>query len=484
MRITNKIMQNNSLTNINSNKVLQDSLSTQTATQKKISRPSEDPIIALRSLRLRTSVNQTTQYLEKNVEDANSWLTVTEDAITTLSEIITDIRKQYVKGASDSLTVSDRDIIRENLEALAAEVFNTGNVDFAGRSVFTGYRTDSSLTFKESTTLEYSVCENINAESADKVSFVHTGDLKADGTVEQDVYSGDVDRIRLAYENCEDKDITLSYSDGITTTNLSPVKMSSTAVPSPYEYVYNNPDETVFVPETGEVLIGADVAQDALKDGSSFFVNYFKVEWSKGDLKPEHYFECEDANGIQYNVSGANGEIEYNIGVNQSIRVNTLASECFNHSIGRDIDDLINAIDEVEHIEATISDLKAELNAIDETDTAARRVVSDKIDAARKTQTYLNGKLHKLFSDGIAKADSYLNQNNLALTDCGTRSKRLDLIKNRLDTQLSTLNELKSENEDSDLAETAIKLKSAQYAYDASLMSTAKIMQETLLDYI
>ncbi|MBR4993475.1 MAG: flagellar hook-associated protein 3, partial [Lachnospiraceae bacterium] len=108
MRITNKIIQNNSLNNINTNKQLEDTLSTMLSSNKKIARPSDDPIIALRSLRLRTSVNQVTQYVEKNVEDAKSWLTVTEKAIDTLSEIITDVRKQYVKGTSDTLKPEDR----------------------------------------------------------------------------------------------------------------------------------------------------------------------------------------------------------------------------------------------------------------------------------------------------------------------------------------------------------------------------------------
>ena len=147
MRITNKIIQNNSLNNINVNKTLEDQLSTMLSSNKKIVRPSDDPIIALRSLRLRTSVNQVTQYVEKNVEDAKSWLTVTEDAIKTLSEIITDVRKQYVKGTSDTLKAEDRTIITSNLEALAAELYNTGNADFAGRSVFTGVRTETTLTF-------------------------------------------------------------------------------------------------------------------------------------------------------------------------------------------------------------------------------------------------------------------------------------------------------------------------------------------------
>ena len=66
MRITNKVMQNNSLSNINTNKILQDKLNTQMATEKKINRPSDDPVVAIRALRLRTSVSELTQFYEKN----------------------------------------------------------------------------------------------------------------------------------------------------------------------------------------------------------------------------------------------------------------------------------------------------------------------------------------------------------------------------------------------------------------------------------
>ena len=61
MRITNKIMQNNSLYNINNNKVSEDQLNTMMSTGKKITRPSDDPVIAIRALRLRSNVTQLSQ---------------------------------------------------------------------------------------------------------------------------------------------------------------------------------------------------------------------------------------------------------------------------------------------------------------------------------------------------------------------------------------------------------------------------------------
>ncbi len=85
MRITNKIMQNNSLYNINNNKISEDTLNTMMSTGKKITRPSDDPVIAIRALRLRSSVSQISQYYEKNAKDAESWLNVTADALSTVA---------------------------------------------------------------------------------------------------------------------------------------------------------------------------------------------------------------------------------------------------------------------------------------------------------------------------------------------------------------------------------------------------------------
>ena len=140
MRITTKVIQNNSLTNINTNKLLQDKLSQQMSTEKKVSRPSDDPIVAIRALRLRTNVNQVTQYYEKNVPDAESWLEVTESALSSMSEVVTDMIAQCTKGSNEDLTTSDRETILTALKALRDEVYSTGNADYAGRFVFTGYR--------------------------------------------------------------------------------------------------------------------------------------------------------------------------------------------------------------------------------------------------------------------------------------------------------------------------------------------------------
>lgn len=212
MRITNKIMQNNSLYNINNNKVTEDQLNTMMSTGKKLTRPSDDPVIAIRALRLRSNVTQLSQYYEKNAKDAQSWLEVTADALSTVTSVLTDSVKQATKGANKDLTLDDLSIIVTQMDALAKEYYSTGNVDYAGRYVFTGYRTDTSLTFDKTTTADYrDINDEFNADSISDSKRILGKYLLDSSTVlsktdEETVYQhsiveSTVGRIRLSYDN-------------------------------------------------------------------------------------------------------------------------------------------------------------------------------------------------------------------------------------------------------------------------------------------
>ena len=148
MRITNQMMINSSISNIQVNKNQMNTLSTELSTQKKISKPSDDPIIAIRALRLRSSLDEVTQYLGKNIPDASSWLSVTHDALDESNSIIKDLYRYCVQGSTDSYSESERNTLAESLNKLVEAYYEQGNVDYAGRYVFTGHATDRPLTYQ------------------------------------------------------------------------------------------------------------------------------------------------------------------------------------------------------------------------------------------------------------------------------------------------------------------------------------------------
>ena len=60
----------------------------------------------------------------------------------------------------------------------------------------------------------------------------------------------------------------------------------------------------------------------------------------------------------------------------------------------------------------------------------------------------------------------------------------LSLIKNRMSNQQTTVETLKSSNEDRELSDIIIDYTSAYTAYEAALQAASKLSQNTLLNYI
>lgn len=513
MRITNKIMQRNNLSNINTNKVYQDKLSTQMSTQKKVNRPSDDPVVSIRALRLRSNVTEVTQYYSKNIPDAESWLDVTEDALKNLTEIITSMIKQSTKGSNGDLKAEDRQIILEQLKALGDEVYSTGDADYAGRYVFTGYRTDTSLSFDKEYNTEYKITEQLDNSAIAQLTKVNTGkllditatnykDAGFGNITENSVSSSEIYRIRLAYDDCKKGgDVEIKFGNTTWSTAAGGVitRATSTDADSPYDVIAQNPDKIIYVADTGELLIGKDRYNDlmACKDDPAtsdrnegeIQVTYQKNHWVKGDLRPEHYFKCDatvDGKTIKYNEKYTQDDedrqvIEYDVGFNQTIRVNSTADECFQHGIGRTVDDLVQAMQDVLDLET----VKTKIEGLQENATGGDAdILKKQMEAVEKALTLSKDKCQKLFESSITTFQGYLDDANLCITNCGTRSSKLELIENRMKSQKTTFETLKSENEDIDVTETAINLKSAEMTYEAALMATGKVMQTTLLNFI
>ena len=73
---------------------------------------------------------------------------------------------------------------------------------------------------------------------------------------------------------------------------------------------------------------------------------------------------------------------------------------------------------------------------------------------------------------------------NVAVADLGSRYVRLELTENRLSSQKVDFEDLLSKNEDVDIVDTVIKYNAAQTIYNASLAAAAKVVQNSLLDFL
>ncbi len=509
MRITNKMMQNTAMRNLNTNKAREQKLTNQMATGKKIDRPSDDPVVAIRALKLNASLDKIDQFYEKNSEDAQHWLDLTSSAIEQVQKILTDtggIKQNITQMISGYNKDEDRLAVIENIANQVKEFYSTGNASSAGRSLFTGYRTDLPLAFTEDKEETYYIMEQLTNSALSTMTFVKTGDLPdinegnflTKTTTEYDVDTYEIPRIRLAYENTDPSKITLEFGDKKYSGADGSIIVKTNATDDAYMEVVNDPDAIVYIAETGEILLGENKQQEIaeLKDDEEIRIGYEKTHWEEGNLDPIHYFYTErtqpnTGKKLVYNAQYLEGKlvpddrqiIEYDIGNNQTIRVNTTPDELFTHDIGRDVDDLINMLEDYGVIKDNYTTID---NMIESGEYHGDDLdkLNEQRNALKKAQDLIGDKIQKRAEEMETKCDKYIERTTLAETNCGSRGNRLKIIKNRLSVQQENFQELVSENEDADYDELTIQLKSVQLSYQAALSSIAYVLQNSLLDFI
>lgn len=521
MRITNQMLTNNMMSNINKNKYNLNKYDEQYSTGKKIQRPSDDPIIAVRALKLRTNMVQLNQYIDKNIPDALAWMDVSESALKNVNQLLTDMNSYCVDGSNDDLTVKDRNSIIQNLLELRTQIYQEGNANYVGRHVFTGYKTDQSLTYSSADDLareKYNVTEafkGANLESITKV--IGSYSVPSDTTTITPGNYGDAPttieayRLRLSYGSLGDKgevSCNLSYkkADG-TSVGFGPgfpaspannyqILNSTDLVGGKSAYEVGD-DEVRFLADTGEVIIGKNVYNE-MRNSTDISVTYDKLQFSEGELRPENFFDCskykvgddgkiqKDATGnrvIDVEYTKEDQKIEYEINFGQNIAVNVQARNAFSHDIGRDIEGLKALADDVTATEKKIAEVKKlreDGNNSDQTNEAL-----DKLLEQMNTELVLkNSALQKGFSSAITSTQKQQEKLNIAIADLGSRYSRVELTENRLDKQKTDFTDLLSSNEDVDITDAFINLSMAQLIYNASLSAASKAVSNTLLDFI
>lgn len=503
MRITNQMMINSSMNNIQTNKNQINTLDNQLSTQKKIDKPSDDPVVAIRALRLRSSLDQVTQYLNKNIPDASSWLSVTEDALDEGYSIVSDLYRYCVQGSTDSYSSSERDTLSESLNKLREAFYAEGDVDYAGRYVFTGYATDKPLTYQSDETakdVDYTITQDFTRDSL-STKTAYTNSYSNEDIMNLDVHGtmpnvATVHRLQLAYSNIsDDKEIKITDSAGNVATvtknadGTANVTGSLTAGGNPVSVTYTDDDnyvpadnEIAINTQTGELLLGSNVYSDVYKTGS-FSVTYDKDNFIKGDINPTMYFSCVDNNtGVVYTKKQE--DVEYNVNFSQKLKVNTEANEAFNIYLGRNIDDLCTAVQNVLDIENQMSQVSSMLEEEQYSDETSQKALNDILEGLTKQKELAEDEMTKAFERGVGQMQSYQEQISNAKADVGNRETRLNLTKTRLTEQKTNFTDLKSQNEDIDLEEVVVTYSSAEVVYNAALTAASKVVQQTLLDFL
>ena len=141
-RITHGMMSRNVLADLNAVSTRLSKTQQKIASNKEISRPSDDPFDASRAMALRQSLAATRQQ-QRNAEDATGWQDATEQALGQITDLVHRARELIVRGATDSSDAQDRVSIATELDQIIESVKQNANATYRGSYLFSGSKTDT-----------------------------------------------------------------------------------------------------------------------------------------------------------------------------------------------------------------------------------------------------------------------------------------------------------------------------------------------------
>ena len=495
MRVTNTMMRNNSLLNMQKNKVAYNKYLTQYNTQKKIQRPSDDPTIAVRALKYRTTLAEIDQYLT-NIKDATSWMDATETCLKDVNNRLTDMIEYCTQAATGTYNEKDRADIVTQLKQFSKYIYEqNADADYAGRYLFTGFRTDVPMLFEEAQKdTTYTITEKIDINAINKYQYVY-GEATYNATSTADDYASQASqfatthRALVSYDNLDvAQNVTVTYTDSTgTQKTLTAVTKSISNDTTHNEHLHPGEDEVYFVPETG-VLVFGDNVYNSVRAGKDLSVVYKKTEFEKKDVRPEHYFECSTVNNstgetANYRTAG-NQQMLYQINFSQTLTVNTEGCSSIDLSVGRTITDITNICNDLDVMEMNLKSVQKRIDDCDENDKTTlanlnelKNQIETEIDLQRTV-------LSKALGSAITTCQRAKDDLNVALADHGSRFNRMNMTKAKLEQQQLDTKEAKSDNEDADLGEAYVNFSEADLLYQATLNATSKILGQSLLNFI
>ncbi|ACJ34936.1 flagellar hook-associated protein FlgL [Anoxybacillus flavithermus] len=137
MRVTQMMLANNTLRNVSKSYDKLGTYQQQLATGKKIHRPSEDPVVAMKGMHYRTSLTEIEQF-QRNLSEAYTWMENSESALNHTTNVLQRARELVVQGKNGTLGQEDRRAIAREIEQLKKDLVQVANTKVAGKYIFNG----------------------------------------------------------------------------------------------------------------------------------------------------------------------------------------------------------------------------------------------------------------------------------------------------------------------------------------------------------
>lgn len=144
MRVTQSMLSSNMLRNLSSSYNKMGTLQEQITTGKKITRPSQDPVVAIKGIGYRTDLGKVEQY-QRNLGEVHNWLDSSDDTLDKVGLALQRVQELVIDAANDTKTSEDRKKIQAEITQIRKQVQDLGNTKVGEKYIFSGTKTLSPL---------------------------------------------------------------------------------------------------------------------------------------------------------------------------------------------------------------------------------------------------------------------------------------------------------------------------------------------------
>jgi flagellar hook-associated protein 3 len=137
MRVTNKMMSERVVFNLQRSMQRFVALQTNMSTGRRINAPSDDPVGTVRDLNYRTELNELTQW-QKNISQAKNWTNNYDTILGDTKDFISSAREIAVAMADGTYDSAARQASASEVDSIIDQIMQMANSELEGRRVFGG----------------------------------------------------------------------------------------------------------------------------------------------------------------------------------------------------------------------------------------------------------------------------------------------------------------------------------------------------------
>jgi len=489
LRVTNNLILNTILKNLNDNVVRLSKLQEQLSTGKRINKPSDDPVGMTEVLNYRSILSATDQYM-RNINRANSNLGITDQALNSIGNIIIRAKEIAMAESSGTANQQTRASSAVEVENLFKEAIQTGNTKIGNTYIFAGYKTGTrqievgsnatvTMNVVGSEFLTKDLNPDINGDTA--LSDLNRGDGVNNGSFTIIDREGNSGTVTFADTSTMDINDVINNINGLAGVNVT-ATINSQGTGILLTDSSSSPIRRLEVQEVGSGQVAKDLG----------ILGYgFGTTLNGDDLDPELSASTplsllKGGDGLTLtSIHIENGSLSSDVDLSSATTIgdviNSITSSGTNSSasisFGGTSLDVVSTNSSTTAVVTEVGSgssakdlgIQGAHNVLGCLDVLKEALLNNDVNAIQGTLDQLDGALDRVLS---------------VRADVGARVNRLESTFTNFDSFKLNITDLLSKREDADLIDVITQLTSQQDVFRASLSAASQIAGISLLDFL